>query len=291
MISVVIISKDEAALDQTLKEVADQVNTLAEPGEILVVDASSGRLDDIRDRHAATVRWLEFQPLPGIRVTIPHQRNAGVRAADGDIIVFVDAGCQPATDWLRKLVAPLRKDDDAVSGAAEAWDGSTPYENAPMIEDGGVTYLRECATMNFAFRRAVFDAVGGFDENFAYGSDVDFTWRLNDSGYRIRSVPDAVVRHDYGSPRRQRRRSYVYGKSRAVLYRKHRNRIRHILANDPIALVYPVFLVCLPITLVFPVYPLLLLIPMYRNRAQNGASVVVGHLFYGAGVLAGLAGR
>ncbi len=195
------------------------------------------------------------------------------------------------TDWLQNLIAPLRKDDNAVSGAAEAWDGSTPYENAPMAGDGEVTYLRECATMNFAFRRAAFDAVGGFDESFAYGSDVDFTWRLNDSGYRIRSVPDAIVRHDYGSPRRQRRRSYVYGKARAVLYRKHRNRIRHILTYDPIALVYPVFLVCLPITLVFPVYPLLLLIPMYRNRSQNGVTVVVGHLFYGAGVLAGLAGR
>jgi glycosyltransferase involved in cell wall biosynthesis len=291
MISVVIISKDEAALDQTLTEVADQVNTLAESGEILVVDASSGRLDDIRDRHAATVRWLEFQPLPGIRVTIPHQRNTGVRAAEGDIIVFIDAGCQPAADWLPHLIAPLRKDDDAVAGVAQGCDGSAPYEGAPMADVGDVPYLRECATMNFAFRRAAFDAVGGFDESFAYGSDVDFSWRLNDSGYRIRSVPDAIVRHDYGSPRRQRRRSYAYGKARALLYRKHHNRIRHILANDPIAVVYPIFLVCLPITLVFPVYPLLLLIPMYRNRAQNGASVVVGHLFYGAGVLAGLAGR
>lgn len=291
MISVVIISKDEAALDHTLEEAAVQVNSLTEPGEILVVDASSGRLDAIRDRHVATVRWLEFQPVPGIRITIPHQRNAGVRASEGDIIVFIDAGCRPKTDWLRSLIAPLRKDEDAVSGAAEARDGSMLYENAPLTEVGEVTYLRECATMNFAFRRAVFDAVGGFDENFAYGSDVDFTWRLNDDGYRIRSVPDAVVRHDYGSPGRQRRRSYVYGKARAALYRKHPHRIRHILAYDPIALVYPVFLVCLPITLVFPVYPLLLLIPMYRNRAQNGISVVVGHLFYGAGVLAGLAGQ
>ncbi|HEY2402012.1 MAG TPA: glycosyltransferase, partial [Steroidobacteraceae bacterium] len=212
MISVVIISKDEAALDNTLTEVADQVKSLAEPGEILVVDASSGRLDYIRDRHAVTVRWLEFQPLSGIRVTIPHQRNTGVRAAQGDIIVFIDAGCRPATDWLQHLIAPLRKDDDAVAGAAQGLDGSTPYEGAPMADVGDITYLRECATMNFAFRRAAFDAVGGFDESFAYGSDVDFSWRLNDSGYRIRSVPDAIVRHDYGSPRRQRRRAYVYGK-------------------------------------------------------------------------------
>ena len=245
MISVVIISKDEAALDDTLTEVTDQVNSLAEPGEILVVDASSGRLDHIRDRHSATVRWLEFQPLPGIQVTIPHQRNTGVRAAQGDIIVFIDAGCLPATDWLQHLVAPLRKDDDAVAGVAQSLDGSAPYKAALMDDAGDITYLRECATMNFAFRRAAFDAVGGFDESFAYGSDVDFSWRLNDSGYRIRCVPDAIVRHDYGSPRRQRRRSYVYGKARAVLYRKHRNRIRHILAYRPHRLGVP-GVPCLP---------------------------------------------
>jgi GT2 family glycosyltransferase len=292
MISVVVISKDEAALDDTLTEVASEVNSLAEPGEILVVDASKGRLDYIRDRHTATVRWLEFRPLLGIRVTIPHQRNTGVRAAHGDVIVFIDAGCQPATDWLQNLIAPLRKEDeDAAAGVAQAWDGSTPYDLAPMTELGEVTYLRECATMNFAFRRTAFDAVGGFDESFAYGSDVDFSWRLNDSGYRIRCVSDAVVRHDYGTPRRQRRRSYVYGKARARLYSKHRNRIRHILARDPIAFIYPLFLICLPLTLVFPAYPLLLLIPAYRNRSRNGLAVVVSHLFYGAGVLAGLAER
>ena len=53
-----------------------------------------------------------------------------------------------------------------------------------------VRYLNECPTINLAFRREAFDAVGGFDEAFAYGSDVDFSWRLIDAGYRIRSVPD-----------------------------------------------------------------------------------------------------
>lgn len=290
MISVVIISKDEAALDDTLTAVASQINSLAEPGEILVVDASSGRLDYIRDRHAATVRWLEYRPPPGIRVTIPHQRNTGVRAARGDIIVFIDAGCLPLADWLKRLIAPLRQEEHAVAGVAEALDGSKPYEIQP-ISAGEVIYLRECATINFAFRRTAFDAVDGFDESFAYGSDVDFSWRLTDNGYRIRCVQDAVVKHDYGTRRRQNRRSYMYGKARARLYRKHRNRVRHILAQDPVAVVYPLFLIGLPLTLIFPVYPLLLLIPAYRNRSRNGFKVIENHLFYGAGVLTGLTER
>ena len=48
MISVVIISKDEPSLDETLTAVAEQLAASAEYGEIVVIDASEGRLVDIR---------------------------------------------------------------------------------------------------------------------------------------------------------------------------------------------------------------------------------------------------
>jgi GT2 family glycosyltransferase len=290
MISVVIISKDEPSLDETLTDVASQLSSLAEPGEIVVVDASGGRLDDIRLRHAQAVRWVDFQPPPGVRVSIPHQRNVGVREARGDVIVFTDAGCRPLPGWLERLVAPLRADESVTAGVSQDMAGQIKYE-LPPEHSGEAAYLRESPTLNFAFRRAAFDAVGGFDESFQYGSDVDFSWRLNDMGYRIRCVPDAIIRHDYGSPRRQRRRSYVYGKARARLYRKHRARRRQVLRNDPMVVVYPLFLLGLPLTLVFPLYPLLLLIPAWRNRSRGVIQVLADHLWFGAGVLAELAGR
>lgn len=92
MISIVIISKDEPGIDDTLTAITAQAQELQEPSEIVVVDASDGRLDLIRRRHEPAVRWVQFRPPPGVRVSIPHQRNAGVRLADGEIIVFTDAG-------------------------------------------------------------------------------------------------------------------------------------------------------------------------------------------------------
>jgi GT2 family glycosyltransferase len=290
MISVVIISKDESALDETLTDVTDQLGSLDEPGEIVVIDASSGRLDHVRKRHEAAVRWVNFQQPAGVRVSIPHQRNAGVREAVGDIIVFTDAGCRPRPGWLERLVAPLRADESVTAGVSQDLDGKVQYELPPEHADE-TTYLRESPTLNFAFRRAAFDAVGGFDETFQYGSDVDFSWRLNDAGQRIRCVPDAIIQHDYGTLRRQRRRSYMYGKARVRLYRKHRARRRQMFRNDPIMIVYPLFLLGLPLTLVFPPYPLLLLIPAWRNRSLGVVRVLVDHLCFGAGVLAELAGR
>lgn len=290
MISVVIISKDEADLDETLTDVAGQLASCAEYGEIVVIDASDGRLDDIRRRHEDAVRWVDFQPPAGVRVSIPHQRNAGVREAKGDLIVFTDAGCRPAAGWLDRLIAPLLSGEDVTAGVSQDLAGAMLYEMPP--EQGGESqYLREAPTLNYAFRREAFDAVGGFDESFSYGSDVDFGWRLNDAGYRIRCVPDAVIQHDYGTPQRQRRRAYIYGKARARLYRKHRARRRYILRDDPIAVIYPLFLLGLPLTLVFPLYPLLLLVPAWRNRSEGIGRVLVDHLWFGAGVLAELAGR
>jgi glycosyltransferase involved in cell wall biosynthesis len=290
MISVVIISKDEPSLGETLTLVADQLASSTEGGEILVVDASNGRLDHIRRTHEDTVRWLDFQPPPGVRVSIPHQRNFGVREAKGDIIVFTDAGCLPRPGWLEHLVEPLQATDSVTAGVSQGLSGQILYELPP--EQGGEgTYLREAPTLNLAFRREAFDAVDGFDECFSYGSDVDFTWRLNDMGYRIRRVPGAIIQHDYGTPQRQRRRSYVYGKARARLYLKHKTRRKHVLRDDPIAVVYPLFLLGLPVTLIFPPYLLLLVIPAWRNRSLGMARVIVDHLWFGAGVLAELVGR
>ncbi len=224
-------------------------------------------------------------------ISIPHQRNVGVVAAGGEIVVFIDAGCQPEPGWLARLVAPLLKEEHVSVGLALAPPGKRGLYDRLAKQALEARYVTECSTINFAFRREVFDTIGEFDEEFAYGSDADFSWRLTDAGYRIRSVPDAVIRHDWGTRRRQLRRSYVYGKARIRLYRKHRTRLKHVLRNDPTVVVYPVFLLALPLTLIFPFYPALLLIPAWRNRSDGAVRVLVDHLAYGAGVLMELVTR
>jgi cellulose synthase/poly-beta-1,6-N-acetylglucosamine synthase-like glycosyltransferase len=292
MISVVIISKDERGIDTTLADVAGQCTGLGEDSEIVVVDASAGRLDDIWSRHKDKVRWIDFAQPDGVAVSIPHQRNLGVRTALGDIIVFTDAGCRPDPGWLPAIVAPVRSgQEDVASGLTLALQGSSTVYDRDARASLRARYLSEVGAGNLAFRRDAFDAVGGFDETFAYGSDIDFTWRLNGAGYRIASVPEAVNRHDWGSRRRRLRRSYVYGKARVRLYRKHRLSLMEIARRDPMAVTYPVFLLGLPLTLLFPVYPALLLIPAWRNRSNGPVRVVMHHLAYGSGILVELLGR
>jgi glycosyltransferase involved in cell wall biosynthesis len=291
VISIVIISKDEASLDDTLVDVIGQAESLEEPREIVVVDASDGRLDHIRARHEDDLWWVPFKQPPGVQVSIPHQRNAGVRAARGDIIVFTDAGCRPEPGWLAGLVAPLLQDEHITVGLTLATPGSSGLYDQAARQALESRYLRECSTINLGFRREAFDTVGGFDEGFAYGSDVDFSWRLSDARYRIRSVPEAIVRHDWGGRKRQLRRSYVYGKARMRLYIKHRARLRYVLRDDPVLVVYPLFLLGLPLTLFVPFYPALLLIPAWNNRSNGAVRVLIDHLAYGLGALSELIAR
>lgn len=285
-VSVVVISKDEPAL-------ADTLDALAACGsdhdEVVVVDASAGRLDQVRDAHP-WVRWVPYTRPPGAGVTIPEQRNLGVAEARGDVIAFTDCGCVPEPDWLPRLLAPIVAGEETVTCGRTGSRGRSVYGGTPdPARAEGVAepprHVEECPTINMAFTRAAFTAVGGFDEAFDYGSDIDFSWRLGRAGHRIRYVPDAVVVHDWGGAARQRKRAVAYGRARARLYAKHPERIVAMLRDDPIVAAYPLFLLGLPLTLRWKAYPLLLAVPLWRNRRDQPVRVVVDHLWFGVGVL------
>jgi GT2 family glycosyltransferase len=227
-------------------------------------------------------------------VTIPEQRNLGVAEAIGDVIVFTDCGCIPGPEWLSRLLAPILDGTEAVTCGRTGSRGRSVYDGtpvaAPLDDVAPPEHVEECPTINLAFRRETFERIGGFDETFEYGSDIDFSWRLTRSGVRIRFVPHAVVVHDWGDHKRQNRRAVAYGRARAHLYRKHPDRIVGMLRDDPIVAAYPLFLLGLPLTLRWRAYPLLLAVPLWRNRGKQPVRVVVDHLWFGVGVLSELGG-
>jgi glycosyltransferase involved in cell wall biosynthesis len=287
LISIVIVSKREPQLELTLKGVANQGADSGLDWEVIVVDASDGDLDHVRAAHPY-VRWLDYQPVSTLRATIPSQRNLGVRASRGDVVVFTDSGCDPQPGWLSRLLYPIQAEGEDVSAGRTIGRGLDLYDAHGGCPD---KYLAECPTINIAFRRWVFDSVGGFDESFEYGSDIDFSWRLVDAGVRLRSAPEAVVTTDWGTRRRQLRRAWLYGRARARLYRKHPGRLRTCWRTDPAPFAYAAFLVGLPLTLVFPLYPALLVVPALRNRRTGALFTVADHLALGAGFVRELVRR
>ncbi len=281
--SVVIVNKDDRLLSNTLKMLEPFVgDTIL---EVIVVDASKGALDDIRVANE-WVRWIDFEQPHGIRTTIPHQRNIGVREAKGDVIVYTDSGCLPEEGWLEKLLSPILTEGEDVSCGPAKAIGKSVYSGERFWGVRAAKYVPAATTINIAFRREAYETVGGFDESFGAAEDIDFTWRLTDHGYRLRWVPDAVVLHDWGTPRRQLRRSFFYGKGMCRLLRKHPQRIGSAFRQNSVPFVYPLFLLGLPLTLKWRWYPLLLLWPAWRQRNEEIPwLVLLDHLVAGAGVL------
>ena len=280
--SVVIVNKDERSLSDTLDALKPFVGQLLD--EVLVVDASNGALDDIRLSHV-WARWIDYKQPLGVRITIAHQRNIGVRRAKGDIIVFTDSGCLPEDGWLERLLTPILEEGEFVSCGPARAIGKSVYSGERSKTNPDGDYVPSAATGNLAFRREAFEAVGGFDESFGSGEDLDFTWRLTDCGYRLRWVPDAVVQLDFGTGTRQVRRAFFYGKGWCRLHRKHPHRIVHVSPTS-VPMVYVLFLLGLPLTLKWRWYPLALLWPLWRRRKEELPwLVLLNHLVTGAGVL------
>ena len=282
LVSLVIVNKDERMLADTLDAVEGDLGGLL--GDVVVVDASRGALDDIRVAHP-WVTWIDYEQPPMTSITIAHQRNLGVRRSRGDVVVFTDSGCLPVAGWLESLVGPILAGEETVVCGPAASIGRSIY-TARTFEGPGPHYVSSATTINIAFRRGAFDEVGGFDESFGAAEDLDFTWRLSDHGHRLRWVNEAVVSHDWGSPERQLRRAFFYGKGWARLFRKHPHRLVSSTRENPVPVIYGLYLLGLPLTLKWRWYPLLLLIPAWRVRHNEMPLLALGdHLCMGAGVL------
>lgn len=284
--TIVVVNKNDDRVAATLESLARP--GCAEGVAVIVVDASRGRLNFIAASHP-DVRWIDFeQPSPRAR-TIAQQRNVGVREAQSDVIVFLDANCVPQDGWLDALLEPIESGREQIvvgavrsAGASSLHDASAPHDLSPT------GYLSEFSTLNVAIARAAFDLVGVFDEQLGFAEDVDFAWRAHDAGIAIKYAPNAVVSHDWGSTSEDIQRAFRYGVARVRLIRKHPRRWRNLLGVDLACTVYALFLLGLPITLIAPWYPFVLVIPLARSRRSHPVATVLYQLGYSAGALSEL---
>ena len=287
-VSVVVLSKDEPELDKTLKLLKPQIEAML--GECVVVDASEGRLEWIRLEHP-WVKWVQYQRPIHLNVTIPQQRNVGVRASSGTLVAFCDAGGAPSEKWLELLCAPLIAGEYEVSCGPVRSTAASVYQVINDLTDGSV--VESVLTANLAFTREAFDAVNGFDERYEYGSDADFAWRLLDAGKPPRSVRAAEMGMNWGEWSLQKKRSWRYGKARARLFYIHKSRRACILWRSPEIVVYPAWVASVPASIfisyasrsawafTLPVAVLSLL--LWRNRkSAKPVGVVLDHLIYSA---------
>lgn len=212
---------------RTLQSCLDSLMQLNYPAyQVIVVDDGS---TDITAQVASLYKDIRLirQEHKGLAVA----RNTGIAAADGEVIAFTDADCQPDEDWLYYLASDLLKgafvgvggpnflppDDSAVAAAVMASPGGPAHV---MLTDRLAEHIPGC---NMAFYKWALLEVGCFDPIFhRAGDDVDMCWRLQERGFRIGFSPAGFVWHH----RRSTVRAYLsqqsgYGEAEAMLVRRH----------------------------------------------------------------------
>ncbi len=290
-ISVVVLSKDEPELAATLELLQPQCESLG--AECVVVDASERRLDSIRRAHP-WVTWIDYSGPFWRSSTIPHQRNAGCRAATGDIIAFCDSGGEPDVDWLATLTSPLIEGRyTLVCGPVHAKRVGV-YSVINEAADGEI--VPSAPSGNMAFLKTVFSQVNGFDERLLYGSDLDFSWRCADSGHACHQVSGARMLMDFGNTALTMRRSWRYGRAWITLYNLHPNRHYWMIMKRPERVVYPLWILFGPLTIVAATFRKLRWAPLVwlgvlgllvaRNRkAPSPHRIVADHIVGGVSTL------
>lgn len=132
-------------------------------------------------------------------------RNLGATAANGEILLFVDADVTVSKDIIGRIDMLFARDKN-LSAVIGSYDDN-PFEKSlisqyrnllhhfthQLSEENGSTFWGACG----AIKKSVFHSLGGFNRKYKSPSieDIEFGYRLKGEDYQIRLQKDLLVTH------------------------------------------------------------------------------------------------
>ena len=205
------------SLPQALDSIAAQLLPESVKWEVLVVDNNSSDqtrrvTEDYSRKYPNLFRYV-FEPQQGLS----RARNAGIRAARGEIIAFLDDDVVAEPTWLQNLTASLHDGKWAGAGGRilPPVEFNPPYwlTLGGEMDLGGTLALfdlggeggelkRAPYGTNMAFRKRMFEKYGTFridlgrcGNNLLSGEETEFGNRLMRAGEHLRYEPSSVIHH------------------------------------------------------------------------------------------------
>lgn len=179
MLSVIIPAKNEANyLSRCLESLSIAQNMWGEEIEVIVVD--NGSLDSTKD--IAISKGCKVVEEP--KGNISKLRNLGGNISKGNILVFLDADCLVAPEWILFCLENFENEKIAAVGTKAVPD----FKNATWVEKAWYklapgakrpNFVDWLGTSNLFIRKEVFWEIGGFDEKLETAEDVNLCYRIN----------------------------------------------------------------------------------------------------------------
>ncbi len=180
-----------------LKSSLDQQTYPGQNIEIIFIDNGSVRQFTFPDHFFGNIILINEND----NLQSPYSaRNRGIEAANGDVIVFIDANSRPRANWIEKgLICMRESGSDITAGDVQFELGATPSASnivdaltslnmQKAVHDRKVAY-----TANLFVRKEVFKKIGLFEEKSRSGGDVRWTLKATERGHQITYCEDAVV--------------------------------------------------------------------------------------------------
>lgn len=167
------------------------LNQTSKDFEFVIIDDSStdNTVKVVKDFKDKRIKFYKNEHWLGI----PKSRNKGVKYASGKYIFFTDGDCVVSNDWIDQGLKYL-KDSQCVGVEGAVYYVSKDYK--PTFSDHvsenrhGGYYM----TGSIAYKKRVFQTVGGFDEKLNYLEDRDFAYKVLKFG-TIYFNPEMVTYH------------------------------------------------------------------------------------------------
>lgn len=156
--------------------------------EVIVIDdGSTDNTSEILKRFPVSVVRNEKPMGPS------SARNIGVKEARGEIIVFIDAHCIVGDEhWIKKFLRYFRGPE---IGAVAGYLKRKPSRISSSLTFKVDTQRRLIKSANAAYRKAVFEQVGGFDPSLEWAGDAALTYKIRRSQWKIVHSRDIEVVH------------------------------------------------------------------------------------------------
>ncbi len=259
---IVPVRNEEAHLGAVLTQLTEQ-SLSPEEYEILVVDGLSD--DDTRGVvQAVAARCSNVFLLDNPKYHSGPARNVGSKAARGKYILFVDGHCNiPDSNMLAHVLEAFRSGEQCLSRPQPLLtEQATTYGKAVALarqswighQAGSEIYQKNdhhCNPLSAGcgYTIELFQKLGGIDEDFDAGEDLEFNLRVHRSGVKaLHSHNFSVGYFPRSSFLNLFRQIYRYGYGRARMAHKHQ------ATFSPISLILGLFgfwLVLMPLVSIF----------------------------------------